>query len=94
VADFTEADFDAVFPVNARGTLFALQEAARRVPDGGRIINITSSATALMLPGLALYAGSKAAAGQFTRAWRWVLVTVLRDRDLHQTTQRWAVGTR
>ncbi len=68
VADLTEDDYDAVFRVNAKGAFFALREAARSVEDGGRIINITSSATALALPGLALYCASKAATEQFAKA--------------------------
>ena len=34
----TEDDYDHVFDINTRGVFFMLQEAARRVRDGGRII--------------------------------------------------------
>ena len=67
VAEIGEDDFDAVFQLNAKGTFFALAEAARRISDGGRIINVTSSATAMSIPGLALYVGSKAAGEQFAK---------------------------
>jgi 3-oxoacyl-[acyl-carrier protein] reductase len=67
VADVSEADYDAVFQLNAKGTFFALQEAARHIADGGRIVNVTSSATAMSIPGLALYVGSKAVGEQFAR---------------------------
>ncbi len=67
VSEVTEEDFDATFALMARGTFFVLQEAASRIRDGGRIINIASSATALKFPGAALYVGSKAAGEQFTK---------------------------
>src|SRR6266498_5427563 len=34
----TEADYDYVFDINTRGVFFTLQEAGRRVRDGGRIV--------------------------------------------------------
>jgi 3-oxoacyl-[acyl-carrier protein] reductase len=38
----TEADYDHVFDINTRGAFFTLQEAARRVREGGRIIAVSS----------------------------------------------------
>ncbi len=67
VSEVTEEDFDATFALQAKGTFFVLQEAARLIRDGGRIINISSSATAMVFPGAALYVGSKAAGEQFTK---------------------------
>ena len=66
IAEVTEEDFDAVFAVNVRGVLFALQEAARHISDNGRIINISSSTSVYPSPGLAVYAASKAATKLFT----------------------------
>jgi 3-oxoacyl-[acyl-carrier protein] reductase len=65
VLEVTEEDFDKVFSVNARGVFFCLQEAARRVADGGRIIVVSSSQTAHPAEGFAVYAGSKAASQLF-----------------------------
>jgi 3-oxoacyl-[acyl-carrier protein] reductase len=62
----TEEELDAVFAVNARGPFFMLQEAARALPSGGRIVNISSGATRVGLPLLGAYLGSKAALEQFT----------------------------
>lgn len=62
VVDFTEADFERLFAINAKGTFFTLQQAARHVADDGRIIYIGTSNTAFPLPGRALYGGSKIAA--------------------------------
>jgi 3-oxoacyl-[acyl-carrier protein] reductase len=68
IATMTEEEFDALFALNAKGTFFALQEAARRMKDGGRIINISSGATLQSGPGSGAYTGSKAAVEQFTLA--------------------------
>jgi 3-oxoacyl-[acyl-carrier protein] reductase len=67
VADETEQTFDAVFGL-LKGTYFSMQEAARMVADGGRIINISSSTTRGWSPGYSIYAGSKSAIEQFTRS--------------------------
>ena len=64
----TEADYDYVFDINTRGVFFTLQEAARRVRDGGRIIAISTGGTKMMFPNSALYLGSKAAVEQFARS--------------------------
>src|SRR5205807_374900 len=42
------------------------QEAAKRMAEGGRIINLSSSTTALMLPGYAAYVATKGAVEQFS----------------------------
>lgn len=67
VADTTEEDFDEIFSVNARGTFFVLREAARHVRDGGRIVGVSTNMTLQGRPGIALYAGSKAAVEQFIK---------------------------
>ena len=67
IAEATEEEYDRTFAVNAKGVFFALQEAARRMRDGGRIINLSTLNTALPAPGNALYQGSKGAVEQFTK---------------------------
>lgn len=67
IVDVTEAEYQRVFDVNVRGVLFALQEAARRMNDNGRIVNISSSTTLYPEPGVAVYAASKAAIKLFTQ---------------------------
>ena len=66
--DVSEEEFDRVFSLNARGVFFGLQEAAKRISDGGSIVSVSSGATALPGAGGSVYAGSKAAAEQFTVA--------------------------
>ncbi len=67
VAEATEEAYDQVMAVNAKGTFFAIQQAARRLRDGGRIVNVSTVNTVLPGPGVAIYAASKAAVEQFTR---------------------------
>ncbi len=61
VLDFTEADYDRVFAVNTKGTLFTLQSAAKHIAERGRIIYLGSSTTAFPTPGHGLYGASKIA---------------------------------
>ena len=66
VADVNEEEFDRIFAVNVKGTFFACQEAAKRMTRGGRIINFSSSTTALMLPGYGAYVATKGAVEQLS----------------------------
>lgn len=59
VTEFTEEQFDKVFSINAKGSYFTMQQAAKSVEDGGRIIYIASSTTSFPVPGMAVYGGSK-----------------------------------
>jgi 3-oxoacyl-[acyl-carrier protein] reductase len=63
--EVSEEEFDRVFGLIARGTFFALQEAANRLRDGGRIVSISSGGTVTGGPGAGLYLGAKAAVEQF-----------------------------
>ena len=64
IADIDEDDYRLMVEGNLKGGLTVLQEAARRLRDGGRIINISSLDTANPAPGNGLYAASKAAVEQ------------------------------
>lgn len=66
--DMLESDFDHIFNTNAKGTFFALQEAAKHLSDGGRIISLSSGATKQSIPMGGVYAASKAAIEQFSFA--------------------------
>ena len=61
----TEAMFDDVISVNLKGPFFLTQGALKRLNDGGRIINISSTASFRGRPTLAIYGPSKAALNQF-----------------------------
>jgi 3-oxoacyl-[acyl-carrier protein] reductase len=62
----TEEEFDRSFAVNVKGVFHGLQLAWDHLADKGRIITISSSTTALMLPGYAVYDATKGAVEQFT----------------------------
>ena len=68
VVEFTEEEFDRLFGINAKAAFFVMQEAARRMADGGRIINIGTTLLGATTPFYAVYAGSKAPLEDFTRA--------------------------
>ncbi|CAN5370215.1 SDR family oxidoreductase [soil metagenome] len=61
IVDVTEADFDRINAVNYKGTYFVLQQAAKQVRTGGRIIQISSTSSLYPAAGLGIYAPSKAA---------------------------------
>lgn len=63
----TEEDFESVIALNTKGPYFAMQEAARVLKDGGRIVNISTCGTRLSFPGATAYLGSKAALEQFSK---------------------------
>jgi 3-oxoacyl-[acyl-carrier protein] reductase len=63
----TEEEFDRIFLLNAKGPYFAMQEAAKVVGDGGRIVNISTDGTHLGFAGATAYLGSKGALEQFTK---------------------------
>lgn len=67
IAESTEEEFDHVFGANAKGVFFTLQEAARQVRDGGRIVVVSTGGTRMLMTGTGLYLGSKGAAEQFVR---------------------------
>jgi 3-oxoacyl-[acyl-carrier protein] reductase len=60
LTEFDLTDFDAVVRTNLRGAFVTTQLAARRIRDGGSIVNLTSTAVATALPGYAGYAAAKA----------------------------------
>ena len=68
LAEVTEEEFDRCFGINAKAPFFIMQEAARRMSDGGRIINIGTSLLAATTANYSAYAGSKAPMEHFTRA--------------------------
>jgi 3-oxoacyl-[acyl-carrier protein] reductase len=78
IADTDDATFDRLIAINLRGTFNTLREAARRVRPGGRIINFSSSQSALLMPTYGVYAATKAAVEALTH----VLSRELRGRNV------------
>ncbi|MGH8808858.1 MAG: SDR family NAD(P)-dependent oxidoreductase, partial [Noviherbaspirillum sp.] len=78
LAESSDEVFEQRFAINVQGTFNTLREAAGRLNDGGRIINFSTSALALRLPGYAVYTGTKAAVEAFTK----VFANELRGRNI------------
>lgn len=64
--EITEEEFDRIIALNTKGAFFILQQAARTIADGGRIVNISVAGTAMPFALAGLNNGSRAAADQFT----------------------------
>ncbi len=81
IADSSDALFDRHIAVNLKGTFNTfntLREAARRLRDGGRIVNFSSSVTGLLQPTYGVYAATKAAVEAMTS----ILAKELRGRNI------------
>ncbi|MFF2370752.1 SDR family NAD(P)-dependent oxidoreductase [Agromyces sp. NPDC058110] len=64
----TVEQFDALFATNVRGPFFLTRALARRMGDGGRVVNISTSLTRHVSAGTSLYAASKSALETLTRS--------------------------
>jgi 3-oxoacyl-[acyl-carrier protein] reductase len=78
VADMNLDDFDRIMRTNARGTFVVSQQAARRMRNGGAIINVSSSVVGLRFPQYGAYAMSKGGVEALTL----ILARELRGRDI------------
>ena len=78
LGEISEAQFDAAFSLNARGTLFTVQKALPLLNDGGSILMTGSNASQKGFPGWSVYAGSKAVQQAFARVW----LAELKDRRI------------
>jgi 3-oxoacyl-[acyl-carrier protein] reductase len=67
LVEMTEPEFDQVMALHAKGPYFAMQEAAKVLKDGGRIVNISTEGTQMTFPGATAHLGSKAALEQYTK---------------------------
>ncbi|WP_201510235.1 SDR family oxidoreductase [Psychrobacter alimentarius] len=67
IAETTDDDFDRIFDINVKGTFNTLREAATKLNDGGRIVNLSSTTTRMMLPTYGSYCATKGAVEQLTR---------------------------
>ncbi|MFD8075904.1 SDR family oxidoreductase [Streptomyces sp. NPDC059718] len=78
VADFDLDALDRMHRTNIRGTFVVNQQAARRLREGGAVINVSSSQTRIATPTYAAYAASKGA----VEAISLILARELRGRDI------------
>lgn len=67
--ELTEDVVQDIFGVNVFGPLYIVDEAIKRMRDGGRIINFSSSVAKYPLAGAGLYSAAKKAIESFTESW-------------------------
>lgn len=78
IADTDDATFDRQISVNLKGTFNTMREAAKRLRNGGRIINFSTSAIGMRMPGYGVYVATKAAVEAMTS----VLSNEMRGRNI------------
>jgi 3-oxoacyl-[acyl-carrier protein] reductase len=78
LAQSDDALFDRHIAVNLKGSFNTMREAARRLRNGGRIINFSSSVVGLLQPTYGVYAATKAAIEAMTS----VLAKEMRGRGI------------
>lgn len=66
IAEISDEEFDRIIDINLKSVFYMLREAATRLSDNGRIVNISSTVTRLMLPKYGAYAATKGAVEQLT----------------------------
>ncbi|WP_404309750.1 SDR family oxidoreductase [Neorhodopirellula lusitana] len=81
LATITECDdaiFDAQVAVNFRGTFNTLREAGKRLRDGGRIVNLSTTVVGMKFEKYGVYAGIKAAIETMTA----IMAKEMRGRNI------------
>ncbi|MGP4669548.1 SDR family oxidoreductase [Agrobacterium pusense] len=78
LADGDDALIDSTNAINLKGSINTLREAAKRLRDGGRIINLSSSVVGLFQPTYGVYAATEAGVEALTH----VLSKELRGRNI------------
>ncbi|MGW4643938.1 SDR family NAD(P)-dependent oxidoreductase [Sphaerisporangium sp. NPDC004334] len=66
LADTGDELYDRAMAVNAKAVFLTMRHAARHMPDGGRIVNISTLNTVRPAPGTTAYVASKGALEQLT----------------------------
>jgi 3-oxoacyl-[acyl-carrier protein] reductase len=82
LVDTDDALFDRIFAINVKGTFNALRLAAKRLRQGGRIVNFSTSVVGLALPGYSVYAATKSAIETMTN----IFAKELRGREISVNT--------
>ncbi|CAA0090329.1 3-oxoacyl-[acyl-carrier-protein] reductase FabG [Starkeya nomas] len=78
IAEFDDTTFDQSVAINLKGTFNVCREAAKRLREGGRIINFSSSVIGVRLPTYGVYIATKAAVEGLTQ----VLAQEMRGRNI------------
>jgi 3-oxoacyl-[acyl-carrier protein] reductase len=78
MANVDDALIDSHIATNLKGTINTMREAARRMRDGGRIVNLSTSVVGLKLETYGVYAATKAAVETLTA----ILSKEMRGRNI------------
>lgn len=78
IADSDDTLIDSQIAINLKGSIYTLREAARRLRDGGRIVNLSTSVVGLKLETYGVYVATKAAVEGLTG----ILAKELRGRNI------------
>ena len=78
IADSDDALFDSQIAINLKGTFNTLREAGKRLRDGGRIVNFSTTVVGLRLETYGVYVATKAAVEAMTA----VMSKELRGRSI------------
>jgi 3-oxoacyl-[acyl-carrier protein] reductase len=78
IGETDDASFDRQVAINLKGSFNTLREAAKRLRNGGRIINFSSSVVGMLQPTYGVYAATKAAVEAMTS----VLAKELRGKNI------------
>ncbi|WP_438754437.1 SDR family oxidoreductase [Pararhizobium sp. O133] len=78
IGDADDASFDRQIGVNLKGTFNTMREAAKRLRNGGRIINFSTSVVGLKLETYGIYAATKAAVETLTA----IMAKEMRGRNI------------
>ncbi|MHC2218676.1 SDR family oxidoreductase [Rhizobium leguminosarum] len=78
LAEADNANFDRQIGVNLKGTFNTLREAAKRLRDGGRVVNFSTSVVGLKLETYGVYAATKAAVETLTA----IMAKEMRGRNI------------
>jgi 3-oxoacyl-[acyl-carrier protein] reductase len=78
IADADDAAFDRMIAINLKGTFNGLREAAKRLRNGGRVINFSTSVVGTKLENYGIYAATKAAVETLTA----ILAKEMRGRNI------------
>lgn len=69
LAEVTDDEIDTMVGINMLGPLYVASEAAKRLSDGGRIINFSSTIAKYPVASAGLYCAAKRAVEGFTESW-------------------------
>ena len=78
LAETDDSLFDRIVAINLKGTFNTMRLAAKRLRQGGRVVNFSTSVLGLGLPGYSVYAATKSAVETMTN----IFAKELRGREI------------